>query len=74
MRVTRISVKSFLLFAESLIRLNPTTIHTQYFLRPFFSSGVINKRGDFVVEATQRVQWPFLYQTLSTVVRFSIAT
>ena len=34
----------------------PATIHVQNYLRPFFSSGVINKRGDFGVEATQRVQ------------------
>jgi hypothetical protein len=37
-------------------RNNPTTIHVQNYLRSFFSSGVISRRGDFGVDATQPVQ------------------
>ena len=38
------------------VLISPTTIHAPNHLRPFSSSGVINRRGDFGVEATQLVQ------------------
>jgi len=57
-----------------LSTLNPTTTHITNRLMPFFSSDATSKSRDFGAEPILPIQWPFLYQTLSAVKRFSATT